>query len=688
MSTTDSSKLRTCDIVMKGGITSGVVYPQAITRLAQRFTFKNIGGTSAGAIAAAIAAAAEYRRQKNSVNAGFDQLGKLPTELGTKTAGGRTTLFQFFQPNPGTERVFRVFTAALGKEGVCAGAAMLDQIFGHYLLCTLIGAVPGSLLAIISGGATPLCTLSGIWLVVSAILIVIGGALGGIIGFIRDAIRSIPANGYGLCSGVVETGKPGDPLPLSVWLHRYINETAGLDPNGAPLTFGQLWDFTDETKAAHPDSTPAELPPRNRRVNLEMMTTNITHRRPYRLPFRDDEQLRENQNFYFRPEELGRYFPAEVIQWMLDHPRRSKSKDGKPSAQRVHLLAAGFHPLPDPENLPVVVATRMSLSFPILLCAVPLHAIDYKRGLEAGSKFRLPDPCWFSDGGLCSNFPLHFFDSPLPGRPTFSIDLVDAAEDPRKKKKKRCSGPVQEPDPKDASLQPRMPQSNGADIRETWSYFDTEAPFPGVPTPAPKSDASRLFGFIGALIGTMQNWTDTTQSRLPGYRDRIVTVPLSPIEGGLNLDMPAQRIKNLGDRGEVAAEELCKHFDVIAPVHEVMNWDNHRWIRLLTLFGALEKTVHDTLAVYNTGENSDETYKEWMKRLLEEKTKEKEEDAQSADDSNEVPSYKKKLGVKELRAMIKTMELIEEIQASWKGVKPPAEFAPRPRPIMRPRPQI
>jgi predicted acylesterase/phospholipase RssA len=49
---------RFCDLVMKGGITSGIVYPPAIAKLAREYRFKNIGGTSAGAIAAAVAAAA------------------------------------------------------------------------------------------------------------------------------------------------------------------------------------------------------------------------------------------------------------------------------------------------------------------------------------------------------------------------------------------------------------------------------------------------------------------------------------------------------------------------------------------------------------------------------------------------------------------------------------------------------
>ena len=48
-----------CDLVMKGGITSGIVYPNAVLALAKEFRIKNIGGTSAGAIAAAVSAAAQ-----------------------------------------------------------------------------------------------------------------------------------------------------------------------------------------------------------------------------------------------------------------------------------------------------------------------------------------------------------------------------------------------------------------------------------------------------------------------------------------------------------------------------------------------------------------------------------------------------------------------------------------------------
>jgi hypothetical protein len=53
-----ASPARECDIVMKGGITSGVIYPLAVCELAGVYRLRNIGGTSAGAIAATAAAAA------------------------------------------------------------------------------------------------------------------------------------------------------------------------------------------------------------------------------------------------------------------------------------------------------------------------------------------------------------------------------------------------------------------------------------------------------------------------------------------------------------------------------------------------------------------------------------------------------------------------------------------------------
>ena len=58
-----------CDLVMKGGITSGIAYPPAILQLMEQRKFNRIGGTSAGAIAAAGVAAAEFHRQNGGGDA-------------------------------------------------------------------------------------------------------------------------------------------------------------------------------------------------------------------------------------------------------------------------------------------------------------------------------------------------------------------------------------------------------------------------------------------------------------------------------------------------------------------------------------------------------------------------------------------------------------------------------------------
>lgn len=57
-----STKPKECDLIMKGGITSGVVYTRAVLALKHEYRFRNIGGGSVGAVAAALTAAAELGR--------------------------------------------------------------------------------------------------------------------------------------------------------------------------------------------------------------------------------------------------------------------------------------------------------------------------------------------------------------------------------------------------------------------------------------------------------------------------------------------------------------------------------------------------------------------------------------------------------------------------------------------------
>ena len=81
---------------------------------------------------------------------------------------------------------------------------------------------------------------------------------------------------------------------------------------------------------------------------------------------------------------------------------------------------------------------------------------------------------------------------------------------------------------------------------------------------------------------------------MPGYRDRIVHVSLAENEGGLNLNMPAETIAAIGDRGECAGELLAARF---APKPRIdpktkkfvrLTWDNHRWVRYRSMMAAIE----------------------------------------------------------------------------------------------------
>jgi predicted acylesterase/phospholipase RssA len=77
-----------CDIVVAGGVTSGIIYPGAVAMIARRYSFHCIGGTSVGAIAAAATAAAEYGRRTGSNPRAFDQIAVVPASLGEVARDG------------------------------------------------------------------------------------------------------------------------------------------------------------------------------------------------------------------------------------------------------------------------------------------------------------------------------------------------------------------------------------------------------------------------------------------------------------------------------------------------------------------------------------------------------------------------------------------------------------------------
>jgi hypothetical protein len=315
---------------------------------------------------------------------------------------------------------------------------------------------------------------------------------------------------------------------LTPWLADLLDRLSGKSDREKPLTFGDLWG---------PGGSQAPL------VNLEMVTTNLTFGRPYRLPF-------EIGAFCFDPAEFRRLFPERIVKHL-----ESRSKpNGEIRGPAGQVLLR----LPEPADIPVVVAVRMSLSFPLLLSAVPLHIEDYS---EVPTSGQTPRPCWFSDGGISSNFPIHFFDAPLPRWPTFAINLR----------------PVHS---SQAEAGVWMPSSNKSGIIEWRTEIDQ--------TPG----AVGILAFLGSILSAMQNWSDNMQTRLPGYRDRIAHVSLTADEGGLNLNMPHSRITDLSERGAKAGRTLAERFSSPSTVPG-LDWNNHRWVRFLTALSCLEEWLTD-----------------------------------------------------------------------------------------------
>lgn len=481
-----------CDLVLKGGVTSGIVYPRAILEVAQQYRLRSIGGTSAGAIAAGFAAAAEYARRKGDLQ-GYVRLDQCCAELPQILAG-------LFQPAPHLRPLLR---AGLG---LAAGNNKLGRSLGplRWILVTGAGlgaALYAGLLAVaglfMTGPVWSPAALPGL------LFAIIVGALAYLalrVGLML--FRDVKKQNYGVCSGM-PMGRTKSPA-LTEWLHASLQFIAfGDTPPDRPLTFRDL-------------EGGGEFP--NLEIDLRTITTNLSMQKPEVIS-------RTKLKLFFDPEQWRLLFPDDVMTYL---------KAGPTSVTAPHL-----HRLPKSPDLPVLVAIRMSLSFPLLIQAIPLWLHD----ASVTTKPRPFSQLWFSDGGITSNFPIHFFDELLPSRPTFAFSLDDR------------------PDTYEPADIISMPQ----DAREG--------------SILPIHHIKSLGAFAGALFGTAKGWQDQMRSVLPGQRQRVVRIKLDKkTEGGLNLDMDPDVSNRLMGYGQTAGRLVRTDFD----------FDEHRWRRALVAHEQLE----------------------------------------------------------------------------------------------------
>ncbi len=529
-----------CDLVMKGGITSGVVYPTAIAGLAERYRLRNIGGASAGAIAAGAAAAAEHARQKHGTDTGFRRLEALAKELGEpprQDPHGGSLLFQLFAPTRLSRPLFDVLAGMLNRK-------TLSRRVGFGLFA-LVRAFPGTfvlgaaLLVVLAATLVPgVRPVVAVLAVVAMLLGIAAAALGfAVWRALRHLARVMARQDFGLCTGMRE--EDGPPA-LTQWLHAVIQEIAG-EPHGTPLTFGDL-------RRLKFVETPGQDG-----VVLRMMTTCLSLGRPYTLPIKE--------RLYFDPVELAAYFPADVVRWMKDQSSRPRSgeeveEDALGAAHAVNGMPRPLFPIPEPDDLPVVVGVRMSLSFPILLSAIPLYRCAYRK--EDGDGAPLMQRLVFTDGGVCSNLPIHLFDSPVPTWPTFALNLRD-------------------------DLDPGVPDADRVVAPNRGrSYQGDQYAI------SSNEDLGAVLSFLVAIVNTMQNWRDMLQRAAPGARERVFTVRHRKDEGGLNLNMEKHAIDTMAASGTAAADAMKGAF--LAPPGTPAKDDDcqyHRWVRLRLLLPAL-----------------------------------------------------------------------------------------------------
>ena len=594
---------RFCDLVLTGGVASGVVYPWAIVELARHFRFRSIGGTSVGAMAAALAAAAEYGRCAG-YEAPFEVLRRAPGSLAEVQEDGRTRMLAMFLTRPQGARLIdwwgRLFRGDIDRDsdrGLLARALILA--LHVYAKPMWVGGLIGVALAAFALALMSfffVCTPSQwsfVALSLGALICAAAGAaaavVGGICAILNDIREGIVDNNYGLCKGAATTADGNKAQGLTDWLHEGIQRSAGLKATDPPLTFRDLWNAP-----RYPGDLPrrcrASDPPERRSIDLQMITTNVTHGRPYRLPIAD-----RTSRLFFRPEELEGYFPAPVLKALTD-AARPYAPEGPPGREPDphEATALGLHELPS-ADMPLVVAARLSLSFPILFSAVPLWAIDY----EAPRGERTLRRCLFTDGGVASNFPIHLFDAAVPSWPTFGFwldrrkpyDYGVGRNDvwlPEYLDQGRGDGWYRtDPDAMPVQPKPPPPACNGEPIAS--SILTVKNEFGDGPL-------GRLIGLLTGIVLGAKDWRDNTTMRLPHMRNRIIRMMLLPDEGGLHIGMPRRQILDMAARyGITAGREFVARF-VDKQGKPAPAWREQRWVRFNLLINGLRERLNGLTA--------------------------------------------------------------------------------------------
>jgi hypothetical protein len=271
-------------------------------------------------------------------------------------------------------------------------------------------------------------------------------------------------------------------------------------------------------------------------------------------------------------DEFAAFFPAPVIAYLA-----------RCGLAQLTIGATTYHRFPDADRLPIIVASRMSMSFPVLFKAMRLYAKSPEHPHHMV-------PVWFSDGGLTSNLPVHFFDKPLPTHPTFAIDLLSSNPIARSYDRAKTPNGVHYM-PGDVLIE----SSISPDLVEPWDKLGTS-----------------LFEFVGAIIETTRTWQDRVLGRMPGYADRTLGIRLFGNEGGLNLAMPPQMVQELTSRGDRGGTLLMQHYPGNPAPGISSDWPGHRWTRVRIALHAIRTYLAGFATGYTAQTSGDPPYARYL----------------------------------------------------------------------------
>ncbi len=321
----NTSPILECDLVMKGGVASGLVYARTFTVLSGKYRFRSIAGSSAGAIAAAFVAAAEYARQGGDPTA-FTRLREHCEALPALLPG-------FFQAEPR----FRPLMKALIHIAPGTGRARFGSALISFWRPLLTGALVGLAILIAVYAAFDIHFLAASSTAIPGLIlsVIVGAVVGLAWSLRRSLLVDLPMTNFGLCAGL---GSATGRKDITNWTHAVLQEIAfGAAGRVEPLTFGDL---------------------ANRGINLRIIAANLNFSRMEVLP---DLSVAAR----FLPAEWARLFPDDLMA-----PLNPASFNGPVD-------------LPTPGQLPVLVAVRMSIACPGLLEAVPARLASGEQVLFA-----------------------------------------------------------------------------------------------------------------------------------------------------------------------------------------------------------------------------------------------------------------------------------------------------------------